>query len=367
MVTAPVAPGLLAACFVALATHTYLWRRWVRAPHLPRARLLGVVFALLAALMPGGMLGLLYMRVLPRAVARPLMTAAFTHLGATFFALTLTVALEPWAWVDRTRVGARRRLRLAGIGTIALVSLSMFAALRPPAVVEKRVTLPLLAASLRGYRIVHLSDLHIGPTLGHAFLAEVVVRCNAQNPDAVIITGDSVDGSPDDLAAELAPLRDLHARDGVYLVFGNHEYLSGAEAWRKTLPALALRVLRNEQVELRPGLTLIGVDDALPEGGADFDAAFAHLDRRTTSIVAVHEPAAIAETERRGASLQLSGHTHGGQIFPLHFLALLEQGYLEGLYSVGGTVLHVSPGAGFWGPPMRLGSRAELSVLVLQR
>ena len=97
-----------------------------------------------------------------------------------------------------------------------------------------------------------------------------------------------------------------------------------------------------------------------------YASAFAGHEASATSIVAVHEPAAIAETQRRGASLQLSGHTHGGQIFPLHLLARLEQGYLEGLYTVGGAVMHVSPGTGFWGPPMRLGSRAELSVLVLQ-
>ena len=366
MVTAPVVPWLVAATLVALATHGYLWLRWVRAPGLPRPALLGVVFALLAALMPAGLLGLLYMRVLPRAVAQPLMTLAFTHLGATFFALVLTVALEPWAWVDRSRIGARRRLLLALGGTLTLVSFSIFSALRPPAIVHQRVILPSLPAPLRGYRAVQLSDLHIGPTLGKAFLADVVARCNAQSPDVVIITGDSVDGTPDELLEQLAPLRDLRARDGVYLVFGNHEYLSGADAWRAALTAFPLRVLRNEQVQLRPGLALIGVDDALPEGGADFAAAFANHDRRSTAIVAVHEPAAIAETQRRGASLQLSGHTHGGQIFPLHLLARLEQGYLEGLYTVGGAVLHVSPGTGFWGPPMRLGSRAELSVLELE-
>jgi len=375
MVTAPILPYLVGAIVVAALTHLYLWRRLVHDTALggPRARRATAVLVALAALLPTGMMGLLYMRVLPAALARPLMTTVFSYVGALFFLLVLLIlaeaaslSLRPW----RPRGPARRRAALALAGATLLSVGAAAQALRPLVVHEQWLHFSALPTALEGYRIVHLSDLHIGPTLGRAFVEEVVHKSNALRPQLVVITGDLVDGAPEALAALVEPLRALEAKDGVYMVLGNHEYLSGAEAWLAPLRGLGIRVLRNEQVRLGDALDLIGIDDALSTrvDGApalDLARAFASHRRDRYTIVLSHEPSLIDEVSERGAALQLSGHTHGGQIFPLHLLEWMDQRYVLGQHRVRGTLLHVSPGAGFWGPPMRLGSQAEISLLCL--
>ncbi len=360
LATAPVAPYVAGAIAVAALTHAYLWARLVRDTALvgAHARRATAALVLAAVLLPAGMLGLLFMRVLPRPYARPLMTVAFAYAGALFFLLLLLLAIDGWAVVSRRR-RARRGAGLALLGTALLSGGAALQAARAPAVHERRVALAGLPPSLDGYRMVQLSDLHVGSALGRAFVEDVVEKANAARPDVVVITGDLVDGVPAVLAESLEPLRRLRARDGVYMVFGNHEVLSGAEAWRAFLPSLGIRVLRNECVAVG-AYELAGLDE---EADA---AAFAGC-RGSFVIALAHEPAAVALAARAGAALQLSGHTHGGQIFPLHLFEWLDQRYVAGLYTVGATQLHVSAGAGFWGPPMRLGSRAEVNVLVLAR
>ena len=368
LVTAPVVPWVAMALLASALAHTYLWLRLVREPARPRA--LALVLVALALIVPAGMLGLLYMRVLPRALARPLMTGAFTYVGALCFLLAVLLGLDILTRVG-LRMHARRKASLALVAAAILSTVAIAQALRTPRIHEQRVQLATLPAGLVGYRIVQLSDLHIGPTLGLDFVDALVTATNAQHPDLVVITGDLVDGSVHELAPLLRPLRALAARDGVFLVLGNHEYLSGAEEWAAFLPSLRIRVLRNECVPISAALELVGLDDASKTRDgrvpADLARAYADHDASRFTIALVHEPAFVAQVKERGAALQLSGHTHGGQVFPVHFLELLDQGYLEGLYRVGATVLHVSPGAGFWGPPMRLGSRSELSVLALSR
>lgn len=144
--------------------------------------------------------------------------------------------------------------------------------------------------------------------------------------------------------------------------------ISGEEPWVAHLSALGVHVLRNEAV--RDGIELVGLDDAISAGpsGAiaiDYARAFSRHDARAFTVALAHEPSTFDELRRRGVALQLSGRTHGGQIFPLHLVAWLTEGYLAGAYRVGDSILHVSQGAGYWGPPMRLGSRAELTILEL--
>jgi predicted MPP superfamily phosphohydrolase len=365
-VTAPVVPWLLGACAVAAATHGYLWLRLLRG-RASRALGTGLLIAL-GALLPTGMAGLLYMRALPRPLAQPLMTVSFTWLGTLFFLLLALLLFDGLAllWPAVARWRAR-----ASVGLAALLSACAIGqALRGPALATHRVYAPGLPDALSGYRVVQLSDLHVGPTLGRDFVEAIVAQTNAARPDLIALTGDVVDGPVAELAPLLAPLRGLRARDGVYLVLGNHEYLSGADAWAEVFIQLGIRVLRNECVALR-GFDLIGLDDAVegPAGApaADLARAFSSHGEGRFAIVLSHEPATVIGTSARGVGLQLSGHTHGGQVFPLHLLAWLDQRYLSGLYAVGATQLHVSPGAGYWGPPMRLGSRGEISLLVLDR
>lgn len=352
-VTAPVVPWLLAALAVAALTHGYLWRRLFHDTRMRGA--FGLVVG--AVLLPTGMLCLLYMRVLPLAWSRPAMWVCFTYVGLLFFLLLgsgmidLVTAFAPRS-VRRSRVQAT----LVVSGAVALSLVSMRIALAPVQVHEVIVTAP---AALDGYRVVQLGDLHVGAMRGRTFVAEIVATVNAARPDLVVITGDLVDGTPEQLLGELAPLRDLTAP--VYFVLGNHEHLSGADAWRRALPTLGIHVLSDERVPIGT-LDLLGLDD---ERTPARQAALASRGRYTIALA--HEPRDVREVQGHGIAVQLSGHTHGGQLFPLHVLERWNQGYLAGSYRVGDTLLLVSEGTGFWGPPMRLGSHPAIELLVLRK
>jgi predicted MPP superfamily phosphohydrolase len=223
-----------------------------------------------------------------------------------------------------------------------------------------------------GYTIAQLTDIHIGPTLGHDFLDAVVRETNALNADLIAITGDLVDGSVEQLRDKIAPLADLKARDGVYFVTGNHEYYSGAEEWCAHLETLGVRVLRNERVDVRGLFELAGVDDFAAEGMApghrqDIPAATAGRDPSKPIVLLAHQPKAVTEASAHGVDLMLSGHVHGGQIVPFNWLVKLEQPYVEGLYRHGdSTWIYVSPGTGYWGPPMRVGTTSEITRITLR-
>jgi predicted MPP superfamily phosphohydrolase len=258
---------------------------------------------------------------------------------------------------------------------IALGLAGMGAATALGAIALARVKVPLrrLPKALSGFRIVQLSDVHIGPTLGRSWLARVVDEVNAADPDVVVITGDLVDGSVADLGADVAPLAKLKARHGVFFVTGNHEYYSGVEEWLAELERLGVRALRNERVSIGDGehsFDLAGVDDwsARRHGhghGADLARAVAGRDPSRELVLLAHQPKQIDEAERHGVGLQLSGHTHGGQIFPWGLFVRLDQPYVAGLARQGDTHIYVSRGTGFWGPPMRVAAPPEISVIEL--
>jgi predicted MPP superfamily phosphohydrolase len=378
---------LIGALAVSAAVHGYLFARLVRDTRLPRewpqrARNATVVLALL---LPGGMVGLLTMHDTPRGVAAPLMWAAFGWLGVLLFLLPTMFASEiVRAWQlrrdpgaptdpDRRRAIARAIGAVSGAASVALAAGSAVVAQLPPVTRRVRIPLPGLGAALNGYRIVQISDVHVSATIGRALVESLVERVNALEPDLVAITGDLVDGSVNGLGELVAPLAGLRARDGVYFVTGNHEYLSGVEEWLLFLASLGIRVLRNERVAIGgvEGFDLIGIDDTsggswLPGHGADLPRAVAGRDPARASVLLAHRPDDVAEAARSGIGFQLSGHTHGGQISPLWWvLERLHQPYVYGLHTVGETTLYVTSGAGFWGPPMRCGSRAEIAAFEL--
>jgi predicted MPP superfamily phosphohydrolase len=293
----------------------------------------------------------------------------------------LRAAWEVGAWLlghaplEAAERLARARLEAtlaAGVAGMALCA-ALWSGKR---LVVKRVavTLSRLPAALHGSTIVQLTDVHIGPTLGRSFLERVVDATNALEPDVVVITGDLVDGSVTRLAEAVAPLARLRARHGVFFVTGNHEYYSGAEPWCAYLTQLGLRVLRNERVRIGSGdesYDLAGIDDLSgrhfgPGQGADLPRALLGRDESRELVLLAHQPRMVAEAERAGVGLQISGHTHGGQIWPFHFLVRLQQPANSGLVRIGRALLYVSNGTGYWGPPMRLGSPAEITELTLQ-
>jgi uncharacterized protein len=262
-------------------------------------------------------------------------------------------------------------------GAIALGTAGTGAHLANSAPVVRRVpvTLAGLDPALDGLRIVTFSDGHLSTTYGGRRFERLVEIVNAQRPDVVAIVGDLVDGEVADLRDDVAPLGDLVSDQGVYFVTGNHEYFVDTTAWLRHLPTLGVQVLRNERVAIRRGAAsfdLAGIDDrtadrsGLPGHGADLDAALDGRDDATPVVLLAHQPVMVEQARAAGVDLQVSGHTHGGQLWPFDYAIRLDQPAVQGRSRVGDTQLYVTPGAGFWGPPMRIGARPEVSVIELR-
>ncbi|MFI1034271.1 metallophosphoesterase [Streptomyces sp. NPDC020951] len=256
---------------------------------------------------------------------------------------------------------------VAAAAAVGTVGQGAYGVLRGPKV--KRVTVPLakLPRSAHGYRIAVVSDIHLGPVLGRGFAQRVVDTINATQPDLIAVVGDLVDGSVEDLGPAAAPLAQLRARHGAFFVTGNHEYLSGAEQWVEKVRELGLRPLENARTEL-PAFDLAGVDDVRGERegkGPDFAKALGDRDRSRAAVLLAHQPVVIHDAVRHGVDLQLSGHTHGGQLWPGNYLAELANPTVAGLERYGDTQLYVSRGAGAWGPPVRVGAPSDITVVEL--
>lgn len=250
---------------------------------------------------------------------------------------------------------------------VGTVGYGTYGVLRGPRV--KRVTVPLakLPRGAHGFRIAVVSDIHLGPILGRGFTQRVVDTINGTQPDLIAVVGDLVDGSVEDLGPAAAPLAQLRARHGAYFVTGNHEYFSGAEQWVDHVRELGLRPLENARTEL-PGFDLAGVDDVAGESeghGPDFAKALGDRDRSRASVLLAHQPVVIHDAVKHGVDLQLSGHTHGGQLWPGNFIADLANPTLAGLERYGDTQLYVTRGAGAWGPPVRVGAPSDITVVEL--
>ncbi|MFZ4186839.1 metallophosphoesterase [Streptomyces pseudogriseolus] len=255
----------------------------------------------------------------------------------------------------------------AAAAAVGTVGYGTYGVLRGPKV--KRVTVPLakLPRAAHGYRIAVVSDIHLGPVLGRGFAQKVVDTINSTQPDLIAVVGDLVDGSVKDLGPAAAPLAQLTARHGSFFVTGNHEYFSGAEQWVEEIRRLGLHPLENARTEL-PHFDLAGVNDVAGEDegqGPDFARALGDRDRARACVLLAHQPVQIHDAVDHGVDLQLSGHTHGGQLWPGNLIASGANPTLAGLDRYGDTQLYVSRGAGAWGPPTRVGAPSDITVIEL--
>ena len=288
------------------------------------------------------------------------------------------VGIVVWALRGRTgRVllgGSRLGIALGLIST-GLSAVGVWQAIRVPDVKTMEIVLPRLPAELDGLRIVQLTDLHASRLLQAPWLQAVVNKTNALKPDLILITGDLVDGSPRARVDDVQPLKDLRARYGVFAIPGNHEYYVDYVHWLPAFEHLGLHMLLNEHVLITHNgrdLVLAGVTDKaaqpfkLPE--PDIIKALKGAPAGDPVILRSHRPGGALLDAGQGVDLQLSGHTHGGQILGPHLIAKwANEGFVSGLYAVAGMQLYVSNGTGLWnGFPVRLGRPSEITEIVLR-
>ena len=247
-------------------------------------------------------------------------------------------------------------------------------ALRVPLIKDVAVAIRGLPPQFEGYRLIQLTDLHISRLFPEAWARRVVDRANAASADLIVVTGDFIDGSVAMRRADIAPLRNLHAPDGVYAIPGNHEYFFDYDAWMRHLAGLGMRMLPNSHALLTRGdtrIVLAGVTDlsarSSGHAGPDLDAALAGAPTGLPVILLDHQPRQARRAAARGVALQLSGHTHGGMILGLdRIVARANAGFVSGRYDVGGMTLYVSNGTALWpGFALRLGRPSELTRFTL--
>lgn len=366
---------------VGFGGHAYLAQALAIAPAWPS----GVRLALLAVIGAGlaTVLTQIFLRRRLGVLSVALSWVSYVWLGFAFLLLTTTLAsgavfaLLGAAAPESFDATAAARTRAFAVGGVALVlaGVGLRQGLALPRVKRVEIALARWPRALDGFRIAQISDVHIGPLLDRRFAAAITERVNALGADLVAVTGDLVDGSVVRIGEEVAPLGALRARHGVFFVTGNHDFYSGADAWVHRLTALGWRALRNERVSIEAGgasFDLAGVDDVHgrlvePGKGEDLERALDGRDPARPVVLLAHDPSTFHRASKRDVDLQLSGHTHGGQIWPFRYLVRLSVPWVAGLYRRGASALYVHSGTGFWGPPMRLGAPAEITEITVRR
>ena len=359
---------LITIFVILIALHLYLG--WRLLPALPLSGLgmaIGVLLLVLSLLlMPLGMLASFVTKRQRLADKVSWAGSLLMGLFSTLMVLTLLrdVALLflPAGAIEPSAIGV---LALALLVTLV----GLVNARRVARVVQVDIPIDGLAAALHGFTIVQLSDIHVGPTIKGGYVDAIVRRVNTLQADLIAITGDVVDGSVRQLAAHTAPLGQLLARHGVYVVTGNHEYYSGANAWMAEFKRIGLRGLMNEHVVISHDgapLVVAGVTDYTAH---HFDAtqqsdpqrAAAGAPAGVPKVLLAHQPRSADAASKAGFDLQLSGHTHGGQFWPWNLFVRFQQPYTSGLHRLNRLWVYTSRGTGYWGPPKRFGAPAEIT------
>lgn len=257
----------------------------------------------------------------------------------------------------------------------SLSLIGVWQAARVPDVKKMEIVLPNLPPQLDGFRLVQLTDLHASKLLQASWMNEVVTKTNVLDPDLIVITGDLVDGTPEARHDDVQPLSKLQAKQGVYAIPGNHEYYADYASWLRKFDELGLPMLLNANVTIshqNASFVLAGLTDTIApnfqQTPPDLAAALKDAPKNHPVILLAHRPIDAIANAAAGVSLQLSGHTHGGQILGFHKLVQrANQGFVSGLYKVDDMQLYVSNGTGLWaGLPIRLGRPSEITEITLR-
>jgi predicted MPP superfamily phosphohydrolase len=277
-------------------------------------------------------------------------------------------------------VGGADRARTVAVAVAAVSAVLLgwghYEAMRVPRVRRLDVHLPRLGAGLDGTSVVVLADTHYGPIDRASWSARVTEAVNALEPDVVVHAGDIADGTPVQRREQSAPLGAIRSRLAKVYVTGNHEYGSEAQGWLDRMADLGWEPLHNRHVVVERGgdaLVLAGVDDVTAESSglaghrASLTDALAGADPSSPVLLVAHQPKYVPQAAAAGIDLQISGHTHGGQIWPFNFLVRIDQPVVRGLSRHGErTQLYTSGGTGFWGPPFRVFAPSEITLLTLR-
>ncbi len=313
-------------------------------------------------------------RLAPPTIARPIQWIGYVSLATLSLLLGVTaigaILFSALGWrqdFDKVRVRSAVELAIAA----GLLLDGIYVAQRPR-LREVRVPLKGLPEAFNGYCIVQVSDFHLGETLGRAFAEMIVSKVNARAPDLIAVTGDIAEGSVHEVGSQVEPFGKLRATDGAYYVTGNHEYFHGGPQWEAHMRGLGITTLHNQHKVLRRGealLVIAGVPDfqaiRYNSGNPSVEEALAGAPSEATTILLAHQPSFAKFVPDGLVALMLSGHTHAGQIFPFQLIVRLAQPVLSGLKRINGVLTYTSPGTGYWGPPVRVFARGEISVLTL--
>ncbi|MBC7620094.1 MAG: metallophosphoesterase [Candidatus Saccharibacteria bacterium] len=363
---------------------------WRLLPDISTAPAIALASVLLACalLVPQGLRG--------RRAAHSTLGTALTWLGLLCMGLfssllVLTVLrdvmlLVLWLTQALGLTLDRQAVRYASAQAVPVLALLMtvlgfWNARRTAAVVRVDVPVTNLPATLQGFTVAQISDVHVGPTIKTDYLQRIVDRVNSLGANMVAITGDLVDGSVMELGHHMQPLTQLQSTHGSFFVTGNHEYYSGAHSWIVALRELGIRVLMNEHVVIQhskdsqdpePATVVVaGVADYSAHlfdksHRSDAHAAMAHAPEHAVfKLLLAHQPRSAAAAEQAGFDLQISGHTHGGQFWPWGYFVRFQQPFTAGLHKLGTLWVYTSRGTGYWGPPKRFGAPSEITLLRL--
>jgi hypothetical protein len=329
-----------------------------------RAALAGILFLLPASFIASSILAHWTDNFFSRSVY--FCSALWLGVGLTLM-VTLTLAWGAWGTAKLFTLSPSPAIfGWAAVALACLYSSYGISNAYYPRVQNITVRIKNLPPAWQGRKVVQLSDLHLGYILRAGFASRLVAMVNAEHPELVVITGDLFDGADGKLEELVAPLNALRAPLEIYFVTGNHETYLGVERAYAALRTAPVKILADEMVVI-DGLQVIGI--SYPERGhsKDFARAIAKLpgfDPALPSILLYHSPTHIAEAKAAGISLQLCGHAHHGQIFPIQFISRLVYGrYYYGLHVEGDYTVYTSSGAGTWGPTMRTGNHPEITVI----
>ena len=262
-------------------------------------------------------------------------------------------------------------ITLAGSATVY----GFYSARKGPFIIKHDIYIKKLPDAFENFSIVQISDLHVGPTIKRPYVEDVLEKISRLNPDLIAVTGDLVDGSVKYLKSELQPLKDMIAPYGTFFVTGNHEYYSGVDQWLDETDRLGMKNLINsneliskagDQIAIA-GITDLRAHQIKPAHRSDPELALRSVPEDITKIVLAHQPNSIHSVHETGADLQLSGHTHGGQFWPFTYPVKMTHPYIAGLHDHQGTQIYVNRGTGYWGPPLRIGVPAEITLIRLKK